>query len=150
MKPAAKNESVFDWREHTYILVLCAITLLLALMLRAPGEGRETGVTLPWSDQPIPELCSSKRIFDKECPGCGLTRSFICLAKGDFARAWLLNPGGVLLFSIAAIQIPYRSWQLWRISQGSKSYRLPAGKWFVLVAALLLFAQWVLRSVGWI
>ena len=36
--------------------------------------------------------CFSKRIFDVDCPGCGLQRGLVFLLKGDFAAAWGMYP----------------------------------------------------------
>jgi len=38
------------------------------------------------------------------CPGCGITRAFLCVLTGQFARAWNINPliYGVLLTALYA------------------------------------------------
>lgn len=38
------------------------------------------------------------------CPGCGITRAFLCVLTGQFARAWYINPliYGVILTALYA------------------------------------------------
>ena len=36
--------------------------------------------------------CLSKRLFDFDCPGCGLQRSVVYLLKGEFAVAFEMYP----------------------------------------------------------
>lgn len=45
------------------------------------------------------DLCWSRILLDSDCPGCGLTRSFVALAGGDPARALQCNPVGPILFA---------------------------------------------------
>ena len=45
------------------------------------------------------DLCWSRILLDRDCPGCGLTRSFVALAGGDLARSFACNPTGPVLFA---------------------------------------------------
>ncbi|HSN69293.1 MAG TPA: DUF2752 domain-containing protein [Thermoanaerobaculia bacterium] len=45
------------------------------------------------------DLCWSRILLDRDCPGCGLTRSFVALAGGHLGRALQCNPVGPLLFA---------------------------------------------------
>lgn len=44
--------------------------------------------------------CLWKTFFYFECPGCGITTSFIELLKGNFIKAWLTNK---LIFIIISL-----------------------------------------------
>jgi len=57
---------------------------------------------------PRQSLCWSVRFFHRECPGCGLTRSFVALGRGDVAAANDLNPLGPILFVYALALIAIR------------------------------------------
>lgn len=52
------------------------------------------------SPLPAGSFCWSRILLDRDCPGCGLSRSFIAMALGDLSRAFQLNPIGPLLFAI--------------------------------------------------
>jgi len=131
---------------HAVLLGLCATVLFLAVVLSIRGS---TQVVLPLLNLPLPELCMMKRYTGLTCPGCGLTRCFIALARGDLPAALAYNPAGVLLFVIVALQIPLRGYQIWRIRHGLPE--LSTGIWgqtALLVFVVALLGQWTMRLLG--
>lgn len=46
-------------------------------------------------------LCPFRLVTDIPCPGCGMTRSSIALARGDFAAAWKHHPFAYGLVALA-------------------------------------------------
>jgi hypothetical protein len=44
-------------------------------------------------------LCWFRSVFHVDCPFCGMTRSFVAIAHGDFAAALRFHPAGPLLFA---------------------------------------------------
>ena len=127
-----------------HFFMLAAGGLVLALSI-GMSTGGETRVFLPGTTIPLPELCTSKRIWGMDCPGCGLTRGFISISHGQFQRAWHFNPASFVVYLLIIGQIPWQVYQLGRIWWGwgpvtsNWIYCLPA-----LAAASLLF-QWVIR-----
>jgi hypothetical protein len=55
-----------------------------------------------------PPLCWSVILLGRECPGCGLTRSFAALGRGDVHAANALNPLGPMLLAYAVAVIAVR------------------------------------------
>jgi hypothetical protein len=53
-------------------------------------------------------LCWSVILLHRECPGCGLTRSFAAIGRGAFTEANALNPLGPIFFVWAAAVIAVR------------------------------------------
>ena len=45
--------------------------------------------------------CPFRLVTDLECPGCGMARSCLSLAQGDFESAWHLNPFSFFLVALA-------------------------------------------------
>lgn len=135
------------WQFHVGVLLACVVVLLLSAMLRVQGQ---TQVALPLVSAPLPELCSWRRYFGVDCPGCGLTRSFICLAHGDVARAWGYNPAGLMLFTGMLFQFPYRGMQLARRARGLADRPAPTRLWIVWTVLLVvtLLGQWAWRMAG--
>jgi hypothetical protein len=68
-----------------------AILLTAASLALAAGHGLDPLANV--------DLCWSRILLDRACPGCGLTRSFVALAGGHLARALECNPTGPLLFA---------------------------------------------------
>ncbi|MEZ4235948.1 MAG: DUF2752 domain-containing protein [Myxococcota bacterium] len=96
------------WFGDASLLVACAAILVAAALMSPSTE------TLTLFGHPIPVMCTFRRLTGWSCPGCGLTRSFVFLAHGRFAAAWVMNPLGPFGFAWVIAQIPYRAY---RISQ---------------------------------
>ncbi|MGO9568321.1 MAG: DUF2752 domain-containing protein [Desulfomonilaceae bacterium] len=95
--------------EHLWILGLALIALLGSFLLQPRGDtGLYMTVPVSGAQLPLPDTCLSHAVFGISCPGCGLTRSFVAMARGDIASALQLNPCGPLLFILCCLQIPYR------------------------------------------
>lgn len=99
-------------RWHLQVLMGAAAVLAVAAALEVRAGGRVGPIGLP--AVVAPETCLSKRLFGFDCPGCGLTRSFIHLAHGDLAASLRCNRVGWLLMAFVAAQIPYRLFRLAR------------------------------------
>lgn len=135
-----------DRLYHAVLLVLCASVLALAFVLSIRDHSQ---VLIPIINLPLPELCTMRRFLGLDCPGCGLTRCFISLAHGDLASAWSYNPAGLWLFAIIALQIPFRTYQLWRIRNHRPELSLPLAVPILFATlAIALFTQWALRLAG--
>ncbi len=95
------------WRSHDrFYLGLALATIALSLALRYDGER----VRAPGGIR-LPGMCASKSLFGFDCPGCGLTRSFVALAHGDLRGAIALHAVGPAFFAFAVVQVPYRLWR---------------------------------------
>jgi len=135
-----------DRLYHLVLLAICSSVLLMAAILSVRNLSQ---IILPVLQLPLPELCTMRRLAGLDCPGCGLTRCFISLAHGDVAAAWSYNPAGLWLFAIMAFQIPFRSYQLWRIGSGKSELVLPWALQVTLaILAIALLTQWSLRLSG--
>jgi hypothetical protein len=134
------------WHLHWFLLIAASIVVFLATFLNVH---QATQVRLPWLQLPLPELCYFKVGTGIDCPGCGLTRSFISFAHGQFALAWHYNPAGALFFPVVAFQIPYRVAQLLRVSRGLPSWNLGKLAYGVFAGLFLtLLVQWVAKLLS--
>jgi hypothetical protein len=136
-----------DTSYHAWFLLGAASVLLASAILRIDGHGH---VVVPGLGLSLPETCWYKRLTGHGCPGCGLTRSFVCLSHGQWRSAWRFNPSGLLFYGLVAAQIPYRVWQIRRHRR-----RLPPWRWggrlSSAVACLLaagVLGQWIWRWVS--
>lgn len=135
-----------DATLHWVFLAISGAVVLLAVILQVRGEER---VVIPGVNVPLPGTCTFKEYFGADCPGCGLTRCFVSMAHGRVDRALHFNPVGIAFFVIVAMQIPFRSLQLWRMKCGQSE--IGFGWWgysllvFVLVALII---QWVIRLIS--
>lgn len=126
-------------RRHREVLALSIVVLVLAFaMVELPG-GRVAvrGLTA----YPLPPSCATRTLFGIKCPGCGLTRSFIHLAEGDWRASWRCHRLGWLLAAIAIFQVPYRFQALRRPGTRPIPPRWLAAAGGALIA--LLIANWL-------
>lgn len=126
---------------------LAVSVLVLAFCVLLPAPGPTGALRLPLIGKQLPDVCMMKREFGVDCPGCGLTRCFVAMAHGRFAEARAYHPVGAVLFLLLAAQVPYRTYQCWRLRRGEvelKHWAIRLLPW-LLVAAI--FVQWGLRLV---
>jgi hypothetical protein len=130
--------------HHRQILLIACVLCLLAFVLHEVPGGRVAVRGLPAF--PLPQTCASRICLGLKCPGCGLTRSMIHLAEGDWRASWHSHRLGGLLAFVIAFQIPFRLYALRRPERPLFSARchivmlyaliaLVVGNWMVDVAA---------------
>ncbi len=140
----AHTDSTHQW----VLLVLSTLVIVLSFVLHVGGTEK---VVVPVIDAPLPASCVWRTFLGLDCPGCGLTRCFISLARGQWRLAWEFNAAGLLLFGIVAFQIPFRAIQIWRIRRGIGPWYIGGLGWLTCSALVLsLLGQWLFRLAGWI
>ena len=127
--------------HHKMMLAFALIVISFALILQTRGNDQ-----VALGGVPLPPTCASRTIFGFNCPGCGLTRSFILLAHGDWLAAWQMHRLGWLLALATIAQIPYRSAALlW-------PDRLPLGQFFPMAFGYLLIGlligNWLIERIS--
>jgi hypothetical protein len=88
------------------MLLVSTLVVVLALVLQVRADDRVVVAGL--SDYPLPPTCMSYAWFGVKCPGCGLTRSFVHLAHGDWTDSFRSHRLGWLMFAAVLVQFPYR------------------------------------------
>jgi len=88
-----------------YFLVWLVITVIGACLHASPtGHGTHEELGLP--------ACPSVLLFNRPCPGCGLTTSWTALIHGNFGFAFQAHPLGpfLYLFFTATALLAFRGW----------------------------------------
>ena len=140
--PDARRNSRYAY--HRMLLWMAVAVLAAAFLLRVRADQKvELAFLQGW---PAPEVCQSRAWFGWECPGCGLTRSFVYLAHGDVAASLAVHRFGWLVALLVALQAPYRLWAM-RSSGGE-----PLGKrapWVIGWSVMgLLIANWIANTIA--
>lgn len=99
---------------------------------------------------PFPHTCMSRRLFDMDCPGCGLTRSTIKTLQGQWMAGFKRHHWGWLAALVLVLQIPYRILSL----SGSSLVRQPWQEqwlakgvtWGIPLLALFITGEWILQK----
>ena len=59
-------------------------------------------------------FCPYKLITGIDCPGCGMTRSWVHLVAGSFTEAVRFNPFGPILFTLAVFKVIFLSFEVYK------------------------------------
>jgi hypothetical protein len=132
------------WRGHLEVLLLSLVALVGAPLLEVRTDARVGLRGVPGAD--LPPMCATREIFNVDCPGCGLTRSFVRLAEGDVTESLHYHRLGWLLMGLAAAQVPYRLGAMWDPKRWvmRKAARRRLGH----VVIALLLGNWALGMFG--
>lgn len=91
-------------------------------------------------------LCVFNRLTGLPCPGCGMTRSFCAIGKGEWARALLFHPLGPAVFAIAVAYWARSGIALLgRVDLARRFDALLRRPRLGLAAAVVLLGVWVAR-----
>ena len=127
-------------RHHRAMLALVGIIVALTILLQVRQDQRIEFIFLP--EFPLPHTCLSRALMDWNCPLCGLTRSFIFLARGRWADSVGVHSLGWFVALVVVAQIPYRIVAL-KSADG-----LPLGRVFPRAFAYtfigMLFVNWLI------
>jgi Protein of unknown function (DUF2752) len=128
-------------RRHRQVLAIACGVWVLAFALQVLPAGRVSFRGLPMI--PLPQACFSRSWLGLRCPGCGLTRSIIHLAQGDWRASWQEHRLGVLMAIVITLQIPYRLLALRRPDRPLLPPRWQAVLGYALIA--LLLGNWLVE-----
>ena len=85
--------------------VLSAI-LTASFLLPPPGAGGSIGH--------LPSICPFYNLTGLPCPGCGLTRAFVCLGHGRWLESLHWHPLGLLIYGVFLLLWLRNGLFLWR------------------------------------
>jgi hypothetical protein len=111
MAEAARQRSWLGWRaiapgtpRRHALTELALVAVVLVLAAATPPLDRGGAANAPFAGFVARHLggsvCPYRHLTGIECPGCGLTRSFVQLAHGNVGMAVRLNPLGPVLFAL--------------------------------------------------
>ena len=120
---------------HGIVLAVCAIVVTAAFVCDVDKLG------IYFFGWKWPMKCFLHNVFGVKCALCGMSRSFVSMAKGDLTRAFEHHIIGPLVFGFAAMQIPYRLWAIVKCPKKTlAATKIMAGTGIFLLAAI--FFRW--------
>ncbi len=138
---SAENDTITRFRRHREMLAIACAAGLLAFALQELPDGQVSLRGLMWI--PLPQTCFSRSWLGLKCPGCGLTRSIIHLAEGDWEASWRSHRLGILMALVIVFQIPYRLLALRRLDRPLIGAHWQAVFAYALIA--LLLGNWLVE-----
>lgn len=131
-------------RHHLQWLVLCAGILVASAILNPAPEG----LTLPGlPGRSLPSLCVARNVFHVNCPGCGMTRSFVAMANGELRLAFALHRIGPVVFLLVLVQVPLRAYAVLTGALPRWARRPGLGERLSLLLVVALLANWVYNAL---
>jgi len=133
-----------DWEVRLAASWLLAVTaVFLIARILAPHGDDSASLVISGTSFQLPAFCSFQRSFAIDCPGCGLTRSFVYAVRGRLSDAWAMHPIGTLLAGYLALTVPERAWRIMRLAVGQRvrSYGGIEMGW-VMLLALAAYVRW--------
>ena len=79
-------------RQALRTFAVLSAVLAASVVLPLPGGDGRIGH--------VPAFCPFYRLTGLPCPGCGLTRAFVCLGHGRWAEALHWHPVGWLVYAV--------------------------------------------------
>lgn len=127
--------------RHWTMLIVCLGVVIAAPLLTIREGGRVGASWLPTTA--FPPMCGSRALLGVECPGCGLTRSFVALAAGDVARSLQFHRVGWVMAAAVVLQIPYRIYALRELRTKNPNRTWPV--WFGHALIAMLVINWLVK-----
>lgn len=92
----------------------------------------------------LPE-CTFQLLWNRPCPGCGMTTCFAHLVRGEWSAAARANPAGILLAAACALLIPWMWFSAWRGETIGVDDPLKTILLFMFALAGTTVAVWLVR-----
>lgn len=100
-----KASSRSDRKSHLIMTVFMTMIIVAGFILPLPGKN---GII-----SNIPSVCVFWHVTHLPCPGCGLTRAFVCISHGHWLESLIWHPLGWLMY-IAVISSAIHNYYYWR------------------------------------
>ncbi|MEQ9379314.1 MAG: DUF2752 domain-containing protein [Pirellulales bacterium] len=145
-----KDPRIAQLRERHWTVLIVSTAIVIAAVCLEVGTDEHVAVK-GWPGFPLPNLCMSRAWFGIECPGCGLTRSFIHLAHGRLSESIAMHRVGWILAIVVVLQVPYRINALRQSPPGGLDRHWP--NWLAIALITLLIGNWcvslLIHFMGW-
>jgi hypothetical protein len=128
--------------EHWCWLIFSSAIIAASFCLEVRGA-QQVGTAFG-PDFVLPTMCLYRGVLGINCPGCGLTRSFIYLAHGDWRASWDVHHLGWLIALVVVWQVPYRIYRLSRPARAT--IRATFIHWFAYGLIGIFLVNWLLTS----
>ncbi len=129
-----------EFLKSQWIQLLFAAGIILLSLLLKPGNSQDDRVTIFGYKTPV--LCLHRLLFNRNCAGCGLTRSFVSFAHGDIEGSYKFHKLGIPLFILVFLQIPIRAYLLKTGSAGYTNFVKKLICYPAVAAAIALIVNW--------
>jgi len=122
---------------------IAPLLLFLAFVIPLPVQGGKSLMGLP-------DLCLFHRWTGHPCPGCGITRSVVCLAHGHIAEALRFHPLAPIAFGFLVAATLQRLPLPDRLRPSARFWTPRVQTLCYGGLVILLLGIWAARLAGWL
>lgn len=139
LKP--KDQPSLSKKTHlTYVILFAMLILLPFLFSFQKGEVNK----VTFFKFKIPSPCITKNVFKRDCPGCGLTRSFVKIAQGEFREAFRFNRISILLYIFFISAMAFHAYCLYKLPNPIPEKLGRTKRIFSNLMIFFILANWLL------
>lgn len=128
--------------KKSHITYLCIIGALLILPFFLTFH-INTKSNLSFLNINLPPLCLTKSLFNTDCPGCGMTRSFVKIASFNFVDAFNFNRASIPLFIYFIYALAYHAYCLRKLNIEIPKKLANTNKILANLVLAILIINWV-------
>ena len=137
-----------DFSSHITGIVLMGLLVVLPFFMNVDFSALNDTGRVSLQGFQLPSMCMSREVFGVECPGCGLTRSFVALAHGDWIESFGFHRLGPVLYLYLFTLILFHLYG----ALVARNRELPriltrAHHWGGLIIVTFLFVNWIWVSI---
>ena len=98
------------------------------------------------SGHTIPSLCMFKNITTLDCPGCGITRSFVYAVHGRWYESYIMHIWGNPLAAFLVFQVFYRFSRAFGVPPFTINSSIT--RWFRTFFVLSILLPWGIKTIS--
>jgi hypothetical protein len=99
-------------------------------------------------DVPAYSICMFKNTTGLDCPGCGLTRAFCSIAKGNVSKGFYFNATSPMVFALFGLWWLRSALHLAGLTRPARFIDAPFRKWPLLTGLVLIFiSAWLVKLI---
>jgi hypothetical protein len=137
-----QNEKLpHDKNHHITYLAIIGTILILPFFFTFQSNNKSN---ISFLNLNLPPLCLSKSMFDAECPGCGMTRSFVKIASFKLIDAFNFNRVSIPLFIYFIYAFMYHAYCLRILDKEIPKKLAYSNRILANVILALLIVNWFL------
>lgn len=140
--PPMNTADTNEWVRANAGAAWATLTVIFGASLLLPPPGHDGAVGH------LPSICPFYNLTGLPCPGCGLTRAFVCLGHGQWRESLHWHPLGWLIYGVCLL-LWLRSGLFWGLGMtlGHLPPRAAARLGWCAAAVILLTG---IARIGWL
>lgn len=94
-------------------------------------------------------LCLFKYHFGFDCPGCGLTRAFLFIPRGEWVKAVQLNGASLVLYLVFVMMLIHQIFRTRFPDLFKHVWWCRLSGFFSCLTVVLLFGHWAIKTMNY-